>query len=193
VPEPVPALITPTKKVLGKRSRTQQNSGGEYWHLSKKFMASEHYRRLGDKMPNPFAASTAASSSASSAQPKAANTPTAPNGRPRKKWTGPILYEPHIQRRLMARAYLRDKHTGLWRSDWWEGVLTAKDYEGLDRFIDKAYKEMMEKKEATKKNVQAMTFNAGDQSEDNPPPSSGDNSGDNPAPSNDANLKTPEA
>lgn len=188
-PKPVPVLITPTKKDLHKHSHTSQNKG-EYWHLSKKFKASMAYERL-NQMPNPLAVE-AASSRASSTQPKAATTPTAPKGRPRKKWTGPTLYEPHIQKKLMARAYLRNKHTGIWRSDWWEGMLTKEDYVGIDHFIEEAYNEINARKQAEKKNVQAMTFNAGDQSEDNPPPSSRDTSGGNPAPSNNANLKTPE-
>jgi hypothetical protein len=174
-------LITPTKKDLRKHSHTSQNKG-EYWHLSKKFKASMAYERL-NQIPNPFAVE-AASFRASSTQPKAATAATAPKGRPRKKWTGPILYEPHIQKKLMARAYLRNKHTKMWRSDWWESMLTKEDYAGIDHRIEEAYKykEINARKEAEKKNVQAMTFNAGDQSEDNPPPSSRDTSGGNPAP-----------
>lgn len=83
----------------------------------------------------------------------------------------------------MARSYLQNKQTGLWRSDWWEGLLTEEDYKMIDKKVEEAYKEIEARKAKNKQRVnQAMTFNAGEQAEDDPTPSNNNN----------ANLKTPE-
>ena len=176
-----PALITPTKLPVNTHHRDSEHKE-EYYHISKKIKPAT----LHQSMPQePIAAAGFFSATSSSSSSKDVGTTSANTNlsHHRRKWDGPIYYEPRIHRRLMARSYLQNKQTGLWRSDWWEGLLTAADYKMIDKKVEEAYKEIEARKAKKKQRVnQAMTFNAGEQAEDDPTPSNNNN----------ANLKTPE-